>query len=71
MYSPWPEEFPGVPSHVWSKCMAFMELYPIVAAAYVFGYQWHKMKILFVCDNMAVISILKKGHSKCPYLLNL
>ena len=37
--------------------MVFMELYPIVVAAYIFGREWQKKKIMFVCDNQAVHSI--------------
>ena len=71
MFSPWPLDMPGVPGDIWKNSMAFMELYPIVAAAFVFGHEWRKKKILFICDNIAVVSVLKKGRSKCPYLMKL
>lgn len=71
MFSPWPLDMPGVPANIWRNSMAFMELYPIVAAAFVFGHEWRKKKILFICDNTAVVSVLKKGRSKCPYLMKL
>lgn len=71
MYSSWPSEMPDVPSEVWRNSMAFMELYPIVAAAFVFGKDWQKKKILFICDNQSVVFILRKGRSKCPYLMKL
>ena len=51
--------------------MAFMELYPIVVAAYIFGKEWRAKKIMFVCDNQSVVSILCKGRSKCPHIMKL
>ncbi len=47
-----------------SMSMAFMELYPIVVAGYLWGDLWQEKRILFHCDNQAVVSILKKGRSK-------
>ena len=44
MFSPWPLDMPGVPGGIWKSSMAFMELYPIVAAAFVFGHEWRKKK---------------------------
>ena len=63
----WPEKMPSIPNNLAS--MAFMELYPIVVAAYIFGREWQKKKIMFVCDNQAVNSILKKGRSRCPHIM--
>ena len=63
MFSPYPLDMPGVPGDIWKNSMAFMELYPIVAAAFVSGHEWQKKKILFICDNTAVVSVLKKGRS--------
>lgn len=60
---------PTIPDNLAS--MAFMELYPIVVAAYVFGKEWQKKKIMFVCDNQSVISILRNGRSKCPHIMKL
>lgn len=65
----WPAEMPTIPDNLAS--MAFMELYPIVVAAYVFGKEWQKKKIMFVCDNQSVISILRNGRSKCPHIMKL
>lgn len=38
--------------------MAFMELYPIVVAAVIWGGLWKRHKVLFYCDNMATVQIL-------------
>lgn len=71
IFSAWPSEMPGVPDDIWKNSMTFMELYPIVAAAFVFSHEWRKKKILFICDNMAVVYILRKGRSKCPFVMKL
>ena len=42
MFSLWPLDMPGVPRDVWKNSVAFMELYPIVAAVFVFGHEWPK-----------------------------
>ena len=51
--------------------MTFMELYPIVAAAFVFGNEWRTKKILFISDDSAVISILRKGRSDSLHVMKL
>ncbi len=51
--------------------MAFRELYPIVAAAVVWGEHWKCKQIIFLCDNEATVNILNKGRSKCLYIMKL
>ena len=65
----WPKDMPSLPDNLAS--MAFMELYPIVVAAYVFGGEWQQKKIMFVCDNQSVNAILRKGRSRCPHIMKL
>jgi len=61
----------------WPECivddasMAFRELYPIVAAAVLWGGQWKCKQIIFLCDNEATVNILNKGRSKCLYIMKL
>jgi hypothetical protein len=43
--------------------MAFLELYPIVVAAVLWGKDWTGKRILFYCDNSAVVDIIKKHRS--------
>lgn len=45
-------------------CSAFLELYAIVVAANVWGERWKKLRILFRCDNQAVVHIIQKGRGK-------
>ena len=40
--------------------MAFLELYPIVVSAILWGLEWKGKKILFYCDNEAIVHI-KQG----------
>ena len=51
--------------------MAFLELYPIVVAAVLWGKYWKGKQILFHCDNLATVKILSKGRSKEPYIMKL
>jgi hypothetical protein len=42
--------------------MAFYELYPIVMASVLWGYNWSRKRILFNCDNLATVEIVRKGR---------
>ena len=65
----WPD---NMTENIGSKMsMAFMELYPIVVAALLWGHLWQGKKILFLCDNEAVVNIILKGRSKEPYIMKL
>jgi hypothetical protein len=39
--------------------MAFLELYPIVVAAVLWGHLWTSKRILFLCDNEAIAGTCK------------
>jgi hypothetical protein len=51
--------------------MALQELFPIVVCAVIWGSKWQRKKILFHCDNMATVFILKKGRSKDHNIMRL
>lgn len=51
--------------------MAFMELYPIVVAAILWGESWSTKKVLFNCDNLGTVQIIQKGRSKSPLIMKL
>lgn len=51
--SPWPDELPSINNK--NLSMAFLELYPIVVAALLWGSEWKRKKILFYCDNEATV----------------
>jgi hypothetical protein len=51
--------------------MAFLEFYPIVVAAVLWGHLWTSKLILFLCDNEATVYIVNKGRSKCLFIMRL
>lgn len=51
--------------------MSFRELYPIVVAAILWGSRWHRKRILFHCDNLGTVHIIKKGRSKSKSVMML
>lgn len=64
----WPVNLPDIS---FKLSMAFLELYPIVVAALLWGSSWSTKKILFWCDNEATVAIVKKGRSKCLEIMKL
>lgn len=54
-----------------SISMAYRELYPIVVAAVLWGNEWSGKRVLFHCDNMATVQIIKKGRSKSSEVMSL
>ena len=51
--------------------IAFLELYPIVAAVTLWGKDMANKKIEFMTNNQAVVSIINRQTSKCPYVMSL
>jgi len=47
-----------------TKDILWKELYALLKAAATWGGQWSSKRILFYCDNQAVVSILRSGTSK-------
>jgi hypothetical protein len=48
-----------------------LELFPIVAAAHVWGRHWLHFQIEFRSDNSAVVAILNSGTSRDPLAMHL
>ena len=67
--SEWPELLPAVPDGDLS--MAFRELYPIVAAAILWGKLWTGKRVMFTTDNQATMFIVRKGRSRCLPIMKL
>jgi hypothetical protein len=65
----WPPEFPTLTNT--AANMALLELFPIIVAAVIWGKEWSRKRILFHCDNMATVHIIKKGRSKTPIIMRL
>lgn len=45
------------PLHLYNKSIGFQELYAIVMACEAWGHQWATKRILFHCDNIAVVQV--------------
>ena len=59
------------PPNLLNKSIEWKELYAIVAACKVWGKHWSGKRLLFHCDNDAVMHIWLSGRSHCPDLMNL
>lgn len=55
----------------YTMSMTFMELYPIVVAAIVWGDLWRSKRILFYCDNLGTVEVLRKGRSRSSLVMKL
>ena len=60
----WPD-LPELPD------ITILGLIPIVLVACVWGKSWPQQKILFQCDNMAVVQVLQSSTAKDSHLLKL
>ena len=54
-----------------NNSIEWKELYAIVVACKVWGKHWSGKRLLFDCDNDAVVHIWLSGHSHCPDLMDL
>lgn len=55
----------------WCPSMAWMEMFPIVVACYVWGPAWRGQRVTFHCDNEGVVGACAKGWSRDPRLMSL
>ncbi len=51
--------------------IAWQELYAIVVACYIWGAQWKNKRVLFYCDNAAVVAIVNTKKSKGEQIMKL
>ena len=51
--------------------ITWKELFAIVAAVHTWGSFWSRQKILFHCDNQAVVDIWSRGSTRAPHLMAL
>ena len=49
----------------------WQELFAIVVACSIWGHSWCKKRVLFYCDNEAVVAIINTKRSKCPKIMHL
>ena len=64
----WPKDWEeiGILSDV-----IFLELFPVVAALFIWGSELKNKNILFHVDNQAVVTIINKKSSKSPRVMSL
>ena len=48
---------------------AFFEIIPIVIAASLWGHEWSRKRILLLCDNQAIVSVINKGRSESSLIM--
>ena len=60
----WPPALQG-------RSIQWKELYPIALACLLWGHTWPGKKILFHCDNQAVVDIWASGTSRDPNIMHL
>ena len=51
--------------------VAAKELLPILIACAVWGHRWMKSQVQCLCDNEAVVAVLRSRMSKHPHLMHL
>ena len=54
-----------------SQSIEYKELFPIVAAAYVWGPFWTSKRVKFLSGNSSVVEILQSGTSRAPNIMVL
>ena len=59
------------PSGVSQVNIAVKEFVPIVLAAHIWGSSWARKRIVFKCDNSAVVAVLQRGLCKDRHLAYL
>ena len=59
------------PASVPASNITALELFPIVVAAHVWGCQWARLQVEFLCDNHAVVAIINSGSSRDPLSMHL
>ena len=59
------------PPHQVHHTIAWKELYAILAACSTWGGHWARQRVLFHCDNAAVVAIWQRGSCKCTHLMSL
>ena len=51
--------------------ITWKELFAIVLAVHAWGPYWYRQKILFHCDNQAVVEIWNRGSTCVPHTMSL
>ena len=59
------------PPHLQHHSITWREMYAVLVACSTWGMFWQRKRILFHCDNQAVVAVWEKGTSKCPHIMSL
>ena len=70
-YGAWPDELTTYLPEKKRLSMVFLELYPIVMVAVLWGSEWSKKRIISQTDNKSVTQILKRERSRCSNIMLL
>jgi len=64
--------FAGTWPATWAKySIAVRELYPIMAVIHTFGHKLRNTRILFNCDNQAIVTVINKQSAKDKNIMSL
>ena len=63
-YDAWPPAFQ-------LDSITFKELFPIVVAAHLWGNQWSRLRVEFICDNASIVAVLNSGISRDSRVMHL
>ena len=59
------------PFPVSSHALSYLELYPVVTSAILWGHTWSAKRVVFMVDNEGLVAIMNKGRSQCPAINSL
>ena len=59
------------PASVQAANITALELFAIVVVAHVWGCQWARLQVEFLCDNHAVVVIINSGSTHDPLSIHL
>ena len=51
--------------------ITFLEFFPILVALHLFGEELKNKRVVFHCDNIAVVEIINQQTCKCPRVIYL
>ncbi|CAH2295916.1 Hypothetical predicted protein [Pelobates cultripes] len=54
-----------------TKNLTLLELFPIVAAIYLWGGAWRNRRLIVTCDNLSVVMVINSLQSRCNRVINL
>jgi len=59
------------PPNLREHSIAWREMYAVLVACTTWGREWQRKRLLFHCDNAAVVDIWRKGTCRCPHIMSL